>query len=255
MILRMHMNGPERFYRVSEFATATGVTVRTLHHYDRIGLLKPSCRTESGYRLYGRADLERLQQIVALKFVGFPLNQIKDLLDRRPIGVLTALRMQRMVISGRLEQLRHALSAIEAAESQAQQGGTPDAESLKKIIEVMEMPNDPKWMEKYYDEAALAEHKKQWNPAMQEEVTREWTELIAEVESSLHEDPAGAHAQSLAQRWNELVGRFTQGKPQIEGGLKKLYADQKNWPSDFKKPYSDEASAFIRKATEAGLAK
>lgn len=252
---REHMSGPNQIYKVSEFAEATGVTVRTLHHYDRIGLLKPTSRTEAGYRLYGRADLERLQQIVALKFVGFPLNQIKELLERRPVGVMTALRMQRMVIADRVEHLRHALSAIEAAESEARDGDAPTAASLKKIIEVMEMPTDPKWMEKYYDEAAITEHKKQRNPAMQEQVTREWTELIAEVEASVHEDPAGAHAQELASRWNELVGRFTQGKPQIEEGLKKFYADQKNWPANFKKPYSDEAAAFIKKATEAAKSK
>ena len=255
MISRAHMNGQHQMYKVSEFAEATGVTVRTLHHYDRIGLLKPTSRTEAGYRLYGRADLERLQQIVALKFVGFPLNQIKELLERRPVGISAALRMQKLVIADRVEQLRHALSAIEAAESEARNGNAPTAASLKKIIEVMEMSNDSKWVEKYYDEAAIAEHKKQWNPAMQEQVTHEWTALIAEVESSLHEDPAGAHAQELAQRWNELVGRFTQGKPEIESGLKKLYADQKNWPADFKKPYSDEAAAFIRNATAAAKSK
>jgi DNA-binding transcriptional MerR regulator len=249
------MNQSYKMYRVSEFAEATGVTVRALHHYDRMGLLKPLGRTESGYRLYGHADLERLQQIVALKFVGFPLNQIKDLLERRPLGVRTALRMQRMVISARVDQLRHALTAIDAAEANIIEGRALDASSLSKIIEVMEMSNDANWVEKYYDEAAIAEHKQQWNPAMQEQVTREWTELIAEVESSLSEDPSGSHAQELARRWNELIGRFTQGKPEIEAGLKKLYADQKNWPTDFKKPYSDEACAFIAKATEAGKRK
>ena len=56
-------------YRVSEFAEKAGVTVRTLHHYDRMGLLKPSGRTNAGYRLYGERDLVRLQQIVTLKFI------------------------------------------------------------------------------------------------------------------------------------------------------------------------------------------
>jgi DNA-binding transcriptional MerR regulator len=73
-------------YRVSDFAEKAGVTVRTLHHYDRLGLLKPSGRTEAGYRLYGERDFARLQQIVTLKFIGLPLRQIKDLLDRRRSG-------------------------------------------------------------------------------------------------------------------------------------------------------------------------
>src|SRR5262245_63641412 len=71
-----------RVYRAKEFAELAGVTVRTLHHYDRLGLLEPSARTASGYRLYTDRDLVRLEQIVVLKFVGLPLEQIRRLLDR-----------------------------------------------------------------------------------------------------------------------------------------------------------------------------
>ena len=67
----------ESLFQAREFAELTGVTVRTLHHYDRLGLLKPSGRTAAGYRLYGERDFARLQQIITLKFIGFPLNQIK----------------------------------------------------------------------------------------------------------------------------------------------------------------------------------
>ncbi len=248
------MTGSGKLYKVSEFAEATGVTVRALHHYDRIGLLKPSGRTGGGYRLYGERDLVRLQQIVALKFVGFPLDHIRDLLERKPLSVQVALRMQRWVIGDRMEQLRRALSAIEAAEQHLANDGA-NLESLKTIIEVMEMPNENSWVEQYYDKAAIEEHKKQWNPAMQSEVTRQWTELIAELEASLNEDPASPKAQALAQRWNDLVGQFTQGKPAIEQGLKKMYADEKNWPKDYKKAFSDEACAFIKRANEARKAK
>ena len=72
----------ESTYQAIEFARMAGVTVRTLHHYDRIGLLKPSSHTGAGYRLYRKQDLVRLQQIVTLKFIGFPLSQIKKLLNR-----------------------------------------------------------------------------------------------------------------------------------------------------------------------------
>ena len=68
-------------FRVHEFAQLAGVTVKALHHYDRLGLLKPR-RADSGYRIYVERDLERLEQIVALKFLGLPLKQIKILLER-----------------------------------------------------------------------------------------------------------------------------------------------------------------------------
>ena len=80
----------KRWYKANEFARLTGVTVRTLHHYDRLGLLKPSGRTPAGYRLYGERDFARLQQIVILKFIGFPLNQIKEILDRDSLPLTAA---------------------------------------------------------------------------------------------------------------------------------------------------------------------
>ena len=68
-------------YRVQQFSELAGVTVRALHHYDRLALLKPR-RTDAGYRVYSPSDLDRLERIVALKFLGLPLKQIKAVLDR-----------------------------------------------------------------------------------------------------------------------------------------------------------------------------
>ncbi len=75
-------------FRARDFAERAGVTVRTLHHYDRLGLLKPSRYTQSGHRLYGEGELARLQQIVTLKFIGLPLKQIKELLSEKELDRL-----------------------------------------------------------------------------------------------------------------------------------------------------------------------
>ena len=76
--------GHDSKYRVHEFAELAGVTVKTLHHYDRVGLLRPR-RTSSGYRVYTHADLVRLEEILALKTIGFSLNDIRALLDRETL--------------------------------------------------------------------------------------------------------------------------------------------------------------------------
>lgn len=102
-------------YQPRQFAELAGVTVRALHYYDRLDLLKPR-RTNSGYRLYCAEDLERLEQIVALKFVGLPLKQIKFLLDRDKSGFLEALRMQRRVLEEKRRLLDSAISAIQNVE-------------------------------------------------------------------------------------------------------------------------------------------
>lgn len=77
---------------VKDLSQLTGVSVQTLHHYDRIGLLKPSLRLANGYRVYSEKDLLKLQQIIALKFFGFELSQIKTLLMKKVMRsiILTA---------------------------------------------------------------------------------------------------------------------------------------------------------------------
>src|ERR1051325_4603224 len=84
----------EKLFKTREFAKLAGVTVRALHHYDRLRLLKPSRYTRAGYRLYSERDFARLEQIVALKFIGFPLKEIKRILNREAADLATALRRQ-----------------------------------------------------------------------------------------------------------------------------------------------------------------
>jgi MerR family transcriptional regulator, thiopeptide resistance regulator len=243
-------------YRVSDFAEKAGVTVRTLHHYDRLGLLKPSGRTEAGYRLYGERDFARLQQIVTLKFIGLTLKQIKDLLDRGDLDLKSTLSLQRRLLLEKRLQVEAAIQAIEEAERSLQSGSAPDLAALKKIIEVMERQNNMEWAKKYYTEEAqarIAERARTWTPELQAKVEQDWKTLIGEVEAAIAAkvDPSDAKAQALAQRWSELLRGFTGGDAGIQQGLNKLYADQGNWPASFTKPFSDEVWQYIRKAMAA----
>jgi MerR family transcriptional regulator, thiopeptide resistance regulator len=83
---------------VGEVSEMTGVTVRTLHHYDEIGLLAPSGRSEAGYRLYAYADLARLQEILIWRALGFPLGEIQSMLDDPAYDRIGALRRQRELV-------------------------------------------------------------------------------------------------------------------------------------------------------------
>ena len=91
--------------QVSEVSELTGVSVRTLHHYDEIGLLKPSARTESGYRLYNTEDLERLQSILLFRELKFPLKAIKDMLDSPDFDEREALEQQAHLLELEIERL------------------------------------------------------------------------------------------------------------------------------------------------------
>src|SRR5690606_6950244 len=105
--------GGDMSYSVGEVARLTGVTVRTLHHYDEIGLLSPSGRTAAGYRQYSEADLERLQQILTYRELGFPLEEIAEIVADPRADALTHLRRQHALLVGRMERLRKMIDAVE----------------------------------------------------------------------------------------------------------------------------------------------
>jgi DNA-binding transcriptional MerR regulator len=222
-------------YRIGEFAELAGVTVRALHHYDRIGLLKPQ-RGNSGTRLYSPEDLERLEQIAALKFLGIPLREIKLLLKHGPLTLIDSLHVQREALTEKRKLIDRAMVAIEAAEKAIQSGQTTDATILRKIIEVIDMQPQENSMRKYYSEQAWNERaqlRKDWDHATVE--TRErWRQtsqqLFTEIEAALDLDPAGEAAQALTKRWLQLGESANGGNDGIRAGGIEAWKDRINWP-------------------------
>jgi DNA-binding transcriptional MerR regulator len=244
--------------QAKEFAKAAGVTVRTLHVYDRLGLLTPAMRTDSGYRLYGEAELERLEQILALRFVGFRLEHIKELLQGPKWPLIVALRMQREIVAQQKRKLDAAASAIEQAEATLIADASADRwKMLRNIIEALKVENDYSWTQNYYNDAArekLEQFRKDTPNEVIEQGQRDWSVLLAEVEEAAerNEDPASEHAQALANRWRGLVRQFTRGDADVHAGLNKLWSDQTHWPKDFKRPWSDAADAWIKRVMNCG---
>jgi DNA-binding transcriptional MerR regulator len=252
MKVLMRVTG-EKLFKAREFAVASGVTVRALHHYDRLRLLKPSRYTRAGYRLYSERDFARLEQIVALKFIGFSLKEIRKILNRESDDLATALRRQREAIEEKRQRLDLAIQAIQRAEYVAGTSKEPGWEAFAKIIEVIKMQTDMDWTNKYYSEEAQREIKKRAATIPREvieQAQRDWAALIKEVEAAVAagEDPASEKSGSLAARWSELIKGFTGGNSEIQKGLNQMYADRSNWPQSMPKPFSDEVQAFIVKA-------
>ncbi|GAB3545967.1 MerR family transcriptional regulator [Spirosoma fluminis] len=102
-----------RQYSVKKLAALAGVSVRTLHHYDRLGLLKPSIRTEAGYRLYGETELIRLQQILFYKELDFPLSEIQRILEGPDFDTILALNQHKEALLRRRDQLSVLLTTID----------------------------------------------------------------------------------------------------------------------------------------------
>jgi DNA-binding transcriptional MerR regulator len=221
-------------YRIREFAELAGVTVRALHHYDRRGLLKPR-RTQTGYRVYDAKDLETLEQIVALKFIGLSLDKIKSLLRRKPVDLSAALRAQRTLLEQRKSLLERAISAIAQAETTLQIGGEADSAVFRHIIEVIEMQNNSEGWKKQYD--ALVQASFEQLPSMsldaRTKLREQFADLFKEVQGALGEDPASPRAQQLADRCAELLRTLTV-KGQPDPKLLKIaavYLSGGEWPA------------------------
>jgi DNA-binding transcriptional MerR regulator len=225
-------------YRIGKCAKLAGVTVRALHHYDRIGLLKPQ-RGSSGIRLYRPEDLELLEQIAALKFLGIPLQEIKLLLKRGPLTLVDSLRVQREALAEKRKLIDRAIIAIEAAEKVIQSGQTTDASILRKIIAVIDMqphmhPQE-NFMRKYYTDQAWLDKQRivhQTPPEARQKNMQAWQQLFAEIEAAIDLDPASAPAQALTKRWLQLVETAHGGNEAVRAGSIEAWKDRQNWPRD-----------------------
>jgi len=224
-------------WKVGELAKATGLTVRALRHYDRIGLLTPAKRTEAGYRLYGKADVARLQRILSLRHLGFPLERIKALLDGGTPAPerIVSLQLERVERSIALQQrLRARLRAL--AEALAARRGV-SAEEFLQLIEVMHMVEKhgfdpgctPEELDRIKGQGEL------YGPEKIREVEREWPELIEKVKAEMDRatPPDDPRVQTLARRWRELVGMFSGGDAGIERKLKDAYQQAPEFGAQF----------------------
>ena len=119
---------------VGAVAALTGVSVRTLHHCDHIGLVVPSVRTSAGYRGYTDADIERLHLVLVHRSVGMPLDVIRALLDDPSADVLGHLRRQHGLLLEQAERLQHAIKAVEELMNAHRQGIQLTAEEQVEVF-------------------------------------------------------------------------------------------------------------------------
>jgi DNA-binding transcriptional MerR regulator len=225
---------PERLWKVGELAARTGLTVRTLHHYDAIGLLSPSGRTGSahgsGHRLYTAADLARLHQIICLKQLGFSLEQVKEYMTRADYDPREVIRLHLEGVRQRATELAELGDRLEALSRVLDATDAVSPDTFLETIEVMTM------IEKYYTPEQLKQledRRAAGGPEMEETIQQApqmWADLHADVRAAMdaHIDPADPRVKALAERWLALITGFTGGDPGIFQSLKAMYQNEDN---------------------------
>lgn len=214
---------------MGELARRTGLSVRALHHYDEIGLLSPSGRTEAGHRIYGADDVARLQRIQSLKALGFGLEEVRDLLDRDKFSALEVIELHISRLKENIELQRKLCGWLEAVAARVRsEEEIPVKEFVETAMEVIEMSEK---VNKYYSQEQLEYLGQRRREFGEERIRRfevEWAEIIEKVRAEMEAgtDPSGEKVQRLAKRWMELVEAFTGGHPGIERSLGNMWRQE-----------------------------
>ncbi len=241
-------------WKPNEFSKLTKVSVRTLHHYDDISLLKPSARLANGYRLYSETDLQKLERIVALKFFGFGLKQIKVLVNNDQ-DVVSSLKDQQRCLDGQIEQLNQAREAINQILATSKASREVEWQSIAKLIEVFRMTKklQESWAGKVYTQEQLqkfAEFGQEFPEKERIGIENRWKALYAEVEKHLHEDPAGPAGKKLAKVYNELMQEMKKAwapQPELWKAIGKAY-DKGKMPEE---AFPKKIREWLEKAAKA----
>src|SRR3954469_17566240 len=161
--------------RVGELARRTGLTVRALHHYDEIGLLRPSLHTEAGYRLYTAPDIARLQQVVSLRQLGLSLEEIRDCLDGPGFSPLEVIDLHLTRLREQIESQRRLCERLGAIAARLRSAGEVSADEFLKTIEGTIM------IEMYFTPEQLGRIRERRAEVGEEQLRQkqaEWAELI-----------------------------------------------------------------------------
>jgi DNA-binding transcriptional MerR regulator len=202
--------------KIGELAKRTGLTVRALHHYDAIGLLSPSARSDAGYRLYNEADIARLHRILALRRFGMALAEIGTTLTGPDLPLVHLVERQIAMLDRQIEQASTLRSRLARLRGQLDDGRQPDPADWLTTLEQMTM------YDKYFTQQEL-EQLPLYTKA--EEVEGEWQALVAEVRQLVDAgaSPADAESRALAKRWMAMLARDTGSNPVLFAKLNAMH--------------------------------
>jgi DNA-binding transcriptional MerR regulator len=230
-----------------------GVTVRTLHHYDHIGLLSPSTRSAAGYRYYSEADLLRLQQILFFRELGFPLEQIAAILDDPRFDQVRALRDHRRMLREEVGRLQRLLNTVDKTIAKLTEGtmGLTDEELYEGFSKEQAERYRREAREQYGEAVVEASEQRarqmskvEWNAVKDEgdAVTRGLAALA-------DRDPADPEVQALIARHYAWVATFWTPNAASYAGLGQLYTDNPEFRANYDK-YRPGLADFMRAAME-----
>jgi DNA-binding transcriptional MerR regulator len=239
-------------FTVKQLSKLAGVTPRTLHHYDAIGLLKPSRVGENGYRYYGEESLLRLQQILFYRELGIPLEDIKKLMGRRDFDVLGALHSHKEALQKQVARLNrliqtvdntiHHLKGNSAMSNKAYFEGFSEAEQEKYAAEAEQM----------YDPETVRESNRKWksySAAKKAAILAEGNTIYTDMIAAMPKGPGSPEVQEVVERWRKHMDYFWTPKLDQLLALVNGYNDDPRFKANFDRMHL-QLAGFFREAVQ-----
>jgi DNA-binding transcriptional MerR regulator len=237
---------------IKQLAQLAGISIRTLHYYDEIGLLSPAREKSNDYRRYSDADLSTLQQILIYRELGIPLDQVKHILVSPAFDALQALEEHKAALERRTEQT---LTLIQTVEN-----------TIEHMKGKIEMDNKDMFLGFSYEEQKKYEKEarerwgdnkvdptmKRWNSytkEQQKKILAEGNEIYKSMAANMDKGPGSPEVQALVARWHKNLRHFYEPDKERLLGLAQLYNDHPGFQKTFHKFHPDLAG-FMKQAVE-----
>ena len=235
---------------VKQLSKLAGVTPRTLHHYDEIGLLKPSRVGENGYRYYGEESLLRLQQILFYRELGIPLEDIKKIIGRRDFDVLGALGSHKDALKKQVTRLNRLIQTVDNTINHLKGNTIMSEKSYFEGFSEEEQEKYAQEAEELYDAESVRESNRKWktySAAKKEAIMAEGKAVYTDLIAAMPKGAASADVQAIVERWRRHLEYFWTPNLDQLIGLANGYNDDPRFKANFDKMHPGLAE-FMRAA-------
>ncbi|WP_181350406.1 MerR family transcriptional regulator [Thalassobacillus sp. CUG 92003] len=234
--------------KVKEVADLVGISVRTLHHYDEIGLLSPDT-TSSGYRQYSDHDLETLQQILFYKELGFPLKKIKEIITNPSFDRQEALELHRKMLLEKRSRLDNMIASLDKtilhAKGEIEMTNREKFEGFNFSQNPYEKEARERWGDKAVDEANTSINN--MSRAQQEALQADMNAIYQQLADLRHRSPGSSEAQAAIGEWYDMLNQIGTYSLDAFKGLGQMYVDDERFTQNIDQ-FGTGLAAFMRDA-------
>ena len=239
-------------FTVKQLSKLAGVTPRTLHHYDEIGLLKPSRVGDNGYRYYGEDAVLCLQQILFYRELDIPLDDIKKIMGRRDYDVMGALQSHKEALSKQAARINRLIQTVDNTINHLKGNKTMSDEKLFEGFSEEQQEKYAQEAEKMYDPETVRESNRKWkaySAAKKEAILAESSAIYKDMISVMSKGANSAEAQAIVERWRKHMDYFW--TPNLEQllGIANGYTEDPRFKANFDK-MDPRLAEFMRDAVK-----